>query len=53
MSNPAANLVSTEWLAAHLKDVRVVDASWYMPGENRDSHAEFEAEAARCEPFTV
>lgn len=38
-----SNLVSTEWLAAHLDDVRVVDASWYMPGEKRDPRAEFEA----------
>ena len=36
------NLVSTEWLAAHLDDVRVVDASWYMPGDKRDPKAEFE-----------
>ena len=36
------NLVSTEWLAAHLDDVRVVDASWYMPSENRNPVAEFE-----------
>ncbi len=38
-----SNLVSTEWLAAHLGDVRVVDASWYMPNEKRDPQAEFEA----------
>lgn len=38
-----SNLVSTEWLAAHLNDVRVVDASWYMPGEKRNPRAEFEA----------
>lgn len=38
-----SNLVSTEWLAAHLNDVRVVDASWYMPNDKRDPHAEFEA----------
>ncbi len=37
------NLVSTEWLAAHLKEVRVVDASWYMPSEKRDPVGEFEA----------
>ena len=45
MSNlvSTANLVSTEWLAAHLNDVRVVDASWYMPGESRDPAAEFAA----------
>jgi thiosulfate/3-mercaptopyruvate sulfurtransferase len=37
-----SNLVSTDWLAAHLGDVRVVDASWYMPGEKREPAAEFE-----------
>ncbi len=40
-----SNLVSTDWLAAHLGDVRVVDASWYMPDEKRDPAAEFEAGA--------
>jgi thiosulfate/3-mercaptopyruvate sulfurtransferase len=38
-----SNLVSTDWLAAHLKDVRVVDASWYMPDEKREPAKEFEA----------
>jgi len=38
-----SNLVSTEWLAAHLKDVRVVDASWYMPDQKREPAREFEA----------
>jgi len=38
-----SNLVSTEWLEAHLKDVRVVDASWYMPDEKREPGREFEA----------
>ena len=39
-------LVSTEWLAAHLKDpeLRVLDASWYLPTANRDPKAEFAAE---------
>jgi thiosulfate/3-mercaptopyruvate sulfurtransferase len=37
-----SNLVSTEWLAAHLDDVRVVDANWYMPDDPRDPKAEFE-----------
>jgi len=37
------NLVSTEWLASHLGEVTVVDASWYMPGEKRDPRTEFEA----------
>ncbi len=36
-------LVSGEWLAAHLAEVRVVDASWYMPEDKRDAAAEFEA----------
>jgi len=38
-----SDLVSTQWLTAHLDDVRVVDASWYMPGDRRDAHAEFES----------
>lgn len=37
-----SNLVSTDWLAAHLNDVRVVDASWYMPGDKRNPAAEFD-----------
>src|SRR3954463_8460768 len=38
-----SNLVSTEWLEAHLNEVRVVDASWYMPDEKREPVKEFEA----------
>ncbi|MDB5741407.1 MAG: 3-mercaptopyruvate sulfurtransferase [Alphaproteobacteria bacterium] len=38
-----SNLVSTEWLAAHLGEVRLVDASWYMPGDKRAPAKEFEA----------
>lgn len=38
-----SNLVSTEWLEAHLSQVRVVDASWYMPDEKRAPAREFEA----------
>lgn len=36
-------LVSTEWLAAHLRDpdLRILDASWYMPAEGRDAKAEY------------
>ena len=36
-------LVSTEWLASHLNapDVRVVDASWYLPDAKRDPKAEY------------
>ncbi|MFE3835984.1 3-mercaptopyruvate sulfurtransferase [Pseudogemmobacter sonorensis] len=38
-------LVSTEWLGHHLKDpdLRILDASWYMPGTPRDARAEYEA----------
>ena len=38
-------LVSTEWLAAHLKDpdLRILDGSWYLPNENRDPKAEYDA----------
>ena len=38
----STNLVSTGWLADHLNDVRVVDASWYMPDDRRDPAREFE-----------
>ncbi len=36
-------LVSAEWLAAHLgePDLRVVDATWYLPHLKRDPRAEF------------
>ena len=36
-------LVSTDWLAAHLDapDIRIVDASWYLPADNRDPQAEY------------
>ena len=38
-------LVSTEWLAAHLKDpdLRVLDGTWFMEAEGRDARAEYEA----------
>ncbi|MFY9240310.1 MAG: 3-mercaptopyruvate sulfurtransferase [Roseovarius sp.] len=37
-------LVSTDWLAAHLKDpdLRLLDASWFLPGSDRDPRAEYE-----------
>ena len=36
-------LVSTEWLAQHLDDpeVGIIDASWYLPAQNRDAVAEY------------
>ena len=38
-------LVSTDWLANHLRDpdLRVLDASWYLPAMARDPKAEYEA----------
>jgi thiosulfate/3-mercaptopyruvate sulfurtransferase len=40
------HFVSTEWLAQHLAapDLVIVDASWHLPTEDRDAHAEFLAE---------
>lgn len=37
------NLVTTDWLANHLDEVIVADASWYMPGEARAPKAEYES----------
>lgn len=36
-------LVSTDWLANHLKDpdLRVLDGTWFMPAEGRDARAEY------------
>ena len=38
-------LVSTRWLAERLKDpdLRILDASWYLPDTGRDGRAEYEA----------
>ncbi|WP_151720614.1 3-mercaptopyruvate sulfurtransferase [Gemmobacter serpentinus] len=38
-------LVSTDWLAAHLRDpdLRILDASWFLPGSGRDAKAEYQA----------
>ncbi len=40
---PESPLVSTEWLAEHLDapDVRIADASWYLPQAGRDAKAEY------------
>ncbi|TGD44789.1 3-mercaptopyruvate sulfurtransferase [Pseudotabrizicola sediminis] len=44
-SDDPRTLVSTGWLAAHLKDpdLRVLDASWFMPDSGRDARAEYGA----------
>lgn len=38
-------LVSTDWLARHLRDpdLRLLDASWYLPAQNREAKAEYQA----------
>lgn len=43
MSDDPKTLVSTDWLAAHLNDpdLRIFDASWYLPDMKRDAKAEF------------
>ena len=40
------DLVSVDWLAKHLgaPDIRILDASWYLPAEGRDPRAEYAAE---------
>lgn len=45
MQDDPRTLVSTDWLAAHLRDpdLRVIDASWYLPAQNRDAKAEYDA----------
>ena len=44
-SDDPKTLVSTSWLADHLKDpdLRILDATWFMPNEARDARAEYDA----------
>ena len=44
MQDDPKTLVSTDWLAAHLKDpdLRLLDASWMMPALERDARAEYD-----------
>ena len=45
MTDDPRTLVSTDWLANHIDnpDLRILDASWHMPDQNRDARAEYEA----------
>ena len=45
MTDDPKTLVSTDWLAAHMKDpdLRILDASWYLPDAGRDAQAEYQA----------
>lgn len=38
-------LVSTEWLAQHMRDpdLQILDASWYLPSSGRDAKKEYDA----------
>ncbi|MEM9577517.1 MAG: 3-mercaptopyruvate sulfurtransferase [Pseudomonadota bacterium] len=43
MSDDPKTLVSTDWLSRHLSnpDMRVLDASWYLPEEGRNARDEY------------
>ena len=43
-SDDPKTLVSTDWLAAHLKDpdLRVLDATYYLPGDPRNAKSEYD-----------
>jgi thiosulfate/3-mercaptopyruvate sulfurtransferase len=43
MQDDPGTLVSTDWLAAHLRDpdLRILDASWYLPDMGRDARADY------------
>ena len=45
MADDPKTLVSTDWLAAHMKDpdLRILDASTYLPGIDRDGRTEYDA----------
>jgi thiosulfate/3-mercaptopyruvate sulfurtransferase len=45
MTEDPGTLVSTDWLEAHLKDpdLRILDASWFMPDSGRDANAEYQS----------
>ena len=44
MSDDPKTLVSTNWLAIHLNDpdLRILDASWYLPAMGRNAEAEYQ-----------
>lgn len=43
MPDTTPPLVSTEWLKEHLiaPDIRIVDATWHMPGDERDAQSDY------------
>lgn len=42
VSSQVSPLVSTDWLAENLKNVKVIDASWYMDKVKRNPKADYE-----------
>lgn len=44
MTDDPKTLVSTDWLAQHLKDpdLRILDASWYLPEAGRNARQEYD-----------
>ena len=44
MENDPKVLVSTDWLSSRLSDpeIRILDATWYLPNIDRDAKAEFD-----------
>ncbi len=44
MFDDPKTLVSTSWLESHLKDpdLRIFDASWYLPGSKRNGYSEYQ-----------
>ena len=44
MENDPKVLVSTDWLSSRLSDpeIRILDATWYLPNLDRDAKAEFD-----------
>ena len=38
------SLVSTDWLLKNKKKVKIIDCSWHMPNQNRDSYKEYKNE---------
>ena len=45
MSEKSPFVVSPEWLVKRLRDpgLSIIDGSWYLPAQNRDARAEYDA----------
>ena len=45
MNDKSPFIVDADWLAEHLNDpgVSIVDASWYLPAQQRDAKQEYQA----------